>query len=58
MRVSVHPSRGPRPHRTPSRGLIIGEGLVALVLLVVLIAGLAAIITWAAVLGMQLLFAP
>jgi ATP-dependent Lon protease len=51
MRVHVHSPGGPRPDRGPRPGLAITEGLAALILLVGLIAGVAAAVTWATVLG-------
>lgn len=51
MRVHVHSPGGRRPDRGPHPGLAITEGLAALVLLVGLIAGAAAALTWGTVLG-------
>lgn len=55
MRVSVHPARGLRPNRMPSRVIMITEGLAALIALVALIAGLAAVSTYGAVHAVGLL---
>jgi hypothetical protein len=55
MRVSAHPPGGLRPNRMPSRGIMITEGLAALIALVMLIAGLAAVFTYGAVLAVGLL---
>jgi hypothetical protein len=55
MRVHVHSPGAPRADRGPKPGLAITEGLLALVLLVGLIAGAAAAVTWVAVLGFSYL---
>jgi len=55
MRVHVHSPGRPRPDRGPHPGLAITEGLAALVLLVGLIAGAAAAVTWVTVLGFSYL---
>lgn len=51
MRIHVHSPGRPRPYRGPHPVLTVTEGLAALVLLVGLIAGAAAAITWITVLG-------
>jgi hypothetical protein len=51
MRMHVHTPGGPRFDRGPHPVLTITEGLAALLLLVGLIAGAAAALTWVTVLG-------
>ena len=57
MRLHVHTPGGPRPDRGPHPVLTVTEGLAALVILVVLVAGAAAALTWATVLGVSYLVA-
>lgn len=51
MRIHVHSPARARPYRGPHPGLTITGGLAALLLLVGLIAGAAAALTWVTVLG-------
>jgi hypothetical protein len=55
MRMHVHTPGGPRFDRGPHPVLTITEGLAALLLLVGLIAGAAAALTWVTVLGFSYL---
>ena len=57
MRIHVHSPGKPRFYRGPHPVLTVTEGLAALVLLVALVAGAAAAVTWVTVLGFTYLAA-